>query len=1319
MPASQPPSAGRFTVHRPARIHPRPALDTEIVVAAPPPAAQVGGAVAWLSWLVPLLGSAGSVGFLLAMPGPRHAWLLLAVAGAALASVGLGLCLRLLERRAARRARRRERVRYLAHLGRVAGAARRVAAAQLEVADRLHPDLPRLWALVNRGDRLWERRPGDADFLTVRVGRGRVPLAAPIRLDQTGGPLAEHDPELVAAAEALVERAAVLPAAPVTVSLSGHGVLALTGPSQRTRALARSILCEAAALHAPDDLRILVAFPPAALPAWDWLKWLPHSRDAGEADPAACLLAETTEQLAALLERVAAPRLRWPDGEARAYGAPPGSGLRRRSDREAPPYLLVVLDGVRPGSPAARLPMLGELLERAAVTRTAVLWLADDRAGEPSELGARVELDRHGTASLQETAPGGRRDGGLHADQAGLAFCEAIARRLAPLRLEEAAVPGRSGPQAGTRLLGLLGLDAAGLQAAERWRQQPRTALLRTPIGVGTGGEPVLLDLKEAAEGGMGPHGLVVGATGSGKSELLRTIVAGLAITHPPEQLGFVLVDFKGGAAFAELAGLPQVAGMITNLASDLLLVDRVRAALEGEQLRRQRLLREAGNLGDIRAYHAARAADPTIAPLPHLLVVVDEFGELLAARPDFLDLFVAIGRVGRSLGIHLLLASQRLDEGRIRGLDGHLRYRVCLRTFGPAESVAVLGTPDAYHLPAAPGWAWLKVDADAPTRFSTALVAARRCPPASRPPGNQPAVVSFTPTRPVRRREPMPPPPEPAAGQAGAATDLEAVVAAARGAGRPVHQVWLPPLEAEIPLERLDGAPGGWLRVPVGILDRPLQQAKEPLVLDFSGGAGHLAVVGAPRTGKSTLLCTIAAALASAHPPGAVHLYAIDLGGGLLHRLAGLPHVGAVCGAREPERARRLVRQLRGLVAERELAFRRHGIDSMAAWHRRRRADPGVDAYGEVFLLVDNWGQLRQELAELADELGELAVTGLHHGVHLVLSANRWADLRPGLRDNLGGRLELRLNDPVDSELSRSGQLGLPDLPGRGITPAGLQFQAALPGPVLQVLGRAMPGPGVAPPLRMLPELLREASLPRPGPGSPAAVPFAVDEDRLEPVWLDLFAGPPHLLVLGDGECGKTGLLRLLARGLAARHRPDRLRLLVIDPRRTLLDLADLPHLEGYATGGGAAVEAAERLRARLADRLAGSSWAPVHPGQRQVVLIDDYELLLSPLGGPLDPLLDLLGRGGELGLHVLLARSVAGTARTAFEPVYQRLCELGGPGLVMNGDPGEGPLLGGQKAARLPPGRGFLVRRRHPPTLVQVAHADAGSPRPTRATG
>ncbi|MFL5882312.1 MAG: FtsK/SpoIIIE domain-containing protein, partial [Actinomycetota bacterium] len=491
-------------------------------------------------------------------------------------------------------------------------------------------------------------------------------------------------------------------------------------------------------------------------------------------------------------------------------------------------------------------------------------------------------------------------------------------------------------------------------------------------------------------------------ATGSGKSELLRTIVAGLAATHPPDRLAFVLVDFKGGAAFADLARVPQVAGLITNLQSDLSMVDRAMAAVQGELVRRQRLLHRNGNLPDLQSYTARRALDPELEPLPHLLIVVDEFGELLAARPEFLDLFTAIGRVGRSLGMHLLLASQRLDEGRLRGLDSHLRFRICLRTFSAAESTSVLGVPDAYHLPAAPGAALLKVDAAPPARFTAAL----------------------------------------------ASPDLEALVGGVITAGRPVHQVWLPPLAPAIALDPLlrSGALG-WLEVPVGVVDRPLQQEQGPLVLDLSGGAGHLAVVGAPRTGKSTLLSTIVAALAATHPPDEVQLYAVDLGGGLLHRLGDLPHVGAVCGPRDAERVRRLVRELRSLIFERERRFRDLEVDSMASWHALRRAGLDLGGYGEVFLLVDNWGALVREQPELEAEITELSGLGLHYGVHLVLTATGWAELRPGLRENLGGRLELRLNDPLESEVGRTAAASLPDLPGRGLTHSGLRFQVALPG--------------------------------------------------------------------------------------------------------------------------------------------------------------------------------------------------------------------------------------------------------------------------------
>jgi S-DNA-T family DNA segregation ATPase FtsK/SpoIIIE len=241
-------------------------------VAAPPTVSWPGpAAAAWLQYLVPLLGGAGSLAFLFAVPGPRHPLLVVAVAGTAVASLALGVALRLHERRTARRARRRERSRYLAHLAQVAAAADRLATAQLAAADHLHPDPPRLWTLVCRAERLWERRPADGDFLSVRVGRGPVPLHAPVRLDAAGGPLVERDATLLDAAQTLVRRAAWLPEAPVTVPLRRLGVLALTGPRDRVLALARALLCQLAALHAPDDLRILAAFPPAALPAWEWL----------------------------------------------------------------------------------------------------------------------------------------------------------------------------------------------------------------------------------------------------------------------------------------------------------------------------------------------------------------------------------------------------------------------------------------------------------------------------------------------------------------------------------------------------------------------------------------------------------------------------------------------------------------------------------------------------------------------------------------------------------------------------------------------------------------------------------------------------------------------------------------------------------------------------------------------------------------------------------------------------------------------------------------------------------------------------------------
>ncbi|MEC9051459.1 MAG: type VII secretion protein EccCa, partial [Actinomycetota bacterium] len=356
-----------------------------------------------------------------------------------------------------------------------------------------------------------------------------------------------------------------------------------------------------------------------------------------------------------------------------------------------------------------------------------------------------------------------------------------------------------------------LGLgDVHAFDADAAWRPRPARDRLRVPIGVGEGGLPAHLDLKESAQQGMGPHGLVIGATGSGKSEFLRTLVLGLAMTHSPEQLNMVLVDFKGGATFAGMSDMPHVSAVITNLSQELTLVDRMQDALSGEMVRRQELLREAGNFASVRDYEKARAAGEDLAPLPSLFVVVDEFSEMLSAKPEFIDLFVAIGRLGRSLGIHLLLASQRLEEGRLRGLESHLSYRVGLRTFSAQESRAVLGVPDAYELPAVPGLGYLKPDPTTMQRFKAAYVSG---PPSGRAPvprdegGHVRGILPFTvaSVRPLEREPDVTP--EPVAPQPTSDVSLlDLAVRRMAGRGPAAHQVWLPPLEEPDTLDGLFG---------------------------------------------------------------------------------------------------------------------------------------------------------------------------------------------------------------------------------------------------------------------------------------------------------------------------------------------------------------------------------------------------------------------------------------------------------------------------------------------------------------------------------
>ncbi|MBV8996196.1 MAG: hypothetical protein JO287_21405 [Pseudonocardiales bacterium] len=472
------------------------------------------------------------------------------------------------------------------------------------------------------------------------------------------------------------------------------------------------------------------------------------------------------------------------------------------------------------------------------------------------------------------------------------------------------------------------------------------------------------------------------------KSEFLRTLVLGLIATHSSEVLNLVLVDFKGGATFLGMEGAPHVAAVITNLADDLTQVTRMQDALAGEMNRRQELLRTAGNFTGVSDYEKARANGADLDPLPVLFIVIDEFSELLAQRPEFIDLFVAIGRLGRSLQMHLLLASQRLEEGKLRGLESHLSYRIGLKTFSAGESRAVLGVPDAYELPPVPGSGYLKFDTASMERFKAAyvsgpyragrVVAAPREIPVSadrRPRLFVPDFVDLPHApEPVVHHEPEEAVAEPSV--------LDVVVARLAGQGPPAHEVWLPPLDASPSLDQLlpplsitedrGLSPVGFfgngrLAVPVGIVDKPYEQRRDLLWADLSGAAGHAVVTGGPQSGKSNLLRSLLMSLALTHTPVEVQFFCIDFGGGTLASLDGLPHSGGVAGRREPDIVRRILAEVSGLLATREQRFRALGIDSMAGYRAwRQRGELPDDPFGDVFLVVDGWHSFRQQFERL-----------------------------------------------------------------------------------------------------------------------------------------------------------------------------------------------------------------------------------------------------------------------------------------------------------------------------------------------------------------
>nr|WP_123601730.1 type VII secretion protein EccCa [Micromonospora sp. Llam0] len=1320
-------------IRRPPRPPGPEAVEGDMTLQEPPELPEpVSGLSQMLSYLPMALASLGMVIIFLRPVGGGGAGLTVFAVGLILIAA-LAMVLSQVVRTARDRKRQLhgERRDYLSYLSRIRRQVRAAVISHHRAQQWRHPDPQALPNFVGTS-RMWERRPSHDDFTEVRVATGVQPLGLRFHPLHTK-PVENLEPLSAHALRRFVEAYRTVPDQPITVTLARYARVLLHGDRPTAVALVRALLAELAVFHGPEEARIVVVADGAVRQRWEWVKWLPHALHPADDDGAGPVRLFTDR--VADLERLLGE-------EFAARGGFTAEAVASVDE----PYVVVLLDGVEvPDNHRIRydgyrnvtvLDLVGALPWR---TGAQTLWLRIS-AQQVESVTAAPDQSERVTVLGRPT-------------RLGPATATALATALAPLRLS-GGLDGGEALTADVELTSMLGIaDLNRHEPAQLWRLWPAERRLRVPIGVSADGRAVELDIKESARGGMGPHGLLIGATGSGKSELLRTLVLGLALTHSSEELNFILVDFKGGATFLGLDQLPHTSAVITNLADEEALVGRMEDALNGEIVRRQEVLRRVGVTSA--ADYAARRArtDPALAPLPSLFVVVDEFSELLAAHRDFIDLFVMIGRLGRSLGVHLLLASQRLDEGRVHQLESHLSYRIGLRTFSAMESRGVLGVPDAYELPSQPGNGFLKTDVTTMVRFKAAYVSGRYRPARRSDPGAGVA-TGVLPYRSGWVDPPgadQPPPTEPDSGESGtddeAPSLLETALDRLRDSGPPAHQVWLPPLgdppslDDLLPALTTDPARGlTWRRrpdpaqlsVPVGVVDRPFDQRRDLLTVDLAGAGGHVGVAGGPQSGKSTLLRTLIMSLALSHTPDEVQIYCLDFGGGLLSGVARLPHVGGVAGRLDSERISRTIAEVLEVMSRRERLFATAGVDSMVDFRRRRAAGEFPDeAHGDVFLVVDGWATVRHDLIDLTPAFTSIVSRGLSYGVHLVVAAARWGEISTNLRDLLGTRLELRLGDAVDSMVNMRVAQTVPKIPGRGITETKLHFLTALPRLSHLVRDAGDPGDGVAatvdavhaawpgrraPAVRMLPVVLTADRLPA-ADGS-LRVPLGWEGQTLGVQWHD-FEENPHLVVAGDAETGKTNLLRLVTAAVVARYRPDEARVMAVDVRRGLYDAIPTEHQLGYGVSASGIKQMVESVARAMRQRLPDSSITPAQlrrrdwwQGPELYLVVDDYDMVSNSSGAnPFGPLLEFLAQGTELGLHLVVARSANGLSRAMMDPLLRTLMEVNSPALLLSCPPAEGMLFNNVRPRVLPTGRAQHITRRRV-TEVQTALIEPDPP-------
>jgi S-DNA-T family DNA segregation ATPase FtsK/SpoIIIE len=1012
------------------------------------------------------------------------------------------------------------------------------------------PSVAEVYAEAHRlGPMLWTRRPEHWNFLDVRLGLGRMPSRLTIAEDDTSRGL----PAYARRVDELRERVRLVDDVPVVENPFLAGALGISGPGTLVADAARALVVQYAGLHSPAEVTFAALLAPSATPDFEWLKWLPHTTSAHSAVDGGQLAdsAATGRAMLNALEEIIATRRAEvrkagesrgasdEDQAAAARGAKVGSRDAKSFFSDGGAALVLLISGDAPVDRAR----LVQIVEDAADAHVFPIWMAPTIEALPAACRTFVDVSDGLDASTVHFVRQGMVVPNVRVEGVSAEYARMLARRLAPVVDAGAVIADSSDLPRSVSLLTLLGADlSTEAQAAiDRWSQnnsihdrsgrppiaRKRAGTLRALVGQ-TSPDAMHLDLRT-----QGPHALVGGTTGSGKSEFLQAWVLGMAAEYSSDRVTFLFVDYKGGSAFAECVKLPHCVGLVTDLSPHL--VRRALTSLRAELHHREHLFNRK-KVKDL--IELEKRGDPECPPA--LVLVIDEFAALAGEVPEFVDGVVDIAQRGRSLGIHLIMATQR-PAGVIKdNLRANTNLRVALRMADESDSKDVVGDSVAGTFdPSIPGRAIAKTGPGRLIPFQSGYAGGWTT--------DEPDVASVkiselrfgavTPwDPPVQESNEQTTDPGPN-DQSRIVTTL---VTAARAVGIPApRRPWLDDLSTgydllSLPQER-DSA------IVVGVTDKPERQQQVPAYF-YPDKDGHMAIYGTGGTGKTALLRTIGIAAGMAPKGGRVAVYGMDFGTGALRSIEALPHVGSVVAGDDHERVSRLLKMMRAELDSRSARY----TDVSAASIDEYRSLTGRTDEPRIFLLLDGFGTFRQEYesslarAPLYNAFMRVLGEGRPMGIHAVITADRYGSVPTAVNAAIQRRIVLRMPDEGSYQILDAPKdvLSEKSPPGRAIV-EGDETQLAIIGGTSNVseqtaatkmLGDRLRAAGVAdaPAVGALPKELSVRDLPDSVSGLPV---LGISDDALAPFG---FEPSGTFIVGGPPASGKTNVLRAVTRAVA-----------------------------------------------------------------------------------------------------------------------------------------------------------------------------------------